>query len=173
MAFPWRHPCSASAKLEPMLSLFPNREHMLPVCLSLAQRPCEEPWSRGAGLSHGAGVQGSALHGGSSDPAILAAKGRDSCLPIHRPLFAWSPGTLHQAGVLAKDLPSSSLWVLVEGAPWPQGPSSPWCSSTGHAGTGRELGDGGGEVPAAQMTAGLSLCLPARVKLDSWEASEP
>lgn len=30
-----------------------------------------------------------------------------------------------------------------------------------------------GEVLAAQMTAGLSLCLPARVKLDSWEAMNP
>lgn len=30
-----------------------------------------------------------------------------------------------------------------------------------------------GEVLAAQMTAGLSLCLPARVKLDSWEAVNP
>lgn len=31
----------------------------------------------------------------------------------------------------------------------------------------------GGEVPVAQMTAELSLCLPARVKLDSLESSEP
>jgi len=31
--------------------------------------------------------------------------------------------------------------VLVAGAQWPRGPSSPWCSSTGCAGTGRELRD--------------------------------
>lgn len=124
--------------------------------------------------SHGAGVQGSALRRGSSDPAILAAKGGDSCFPTHRPLFARSPEVLDfciRQGSWQSTCPPLFSRHWWKGRSVPEDPRPRGAGAQGIPGQARSSATAGGEVPVAQMTAGLSLCLQARVKLDSREAS--
>lgn len=108
-------------------------------------------------------MQSSTLHGGHS---IRAAKAGNSHLPANM-----EPRV--PASLLAKQWLHSPLWALVEGS---QHPENPPCCDAAARGTPGQAGSSpmsGGEVLAGQMTAGLSLCLPARVKLDSWEAVNP
>lgn len=134
---------------------------------------CVCPWPSGQQLvlpfpsvrSCGAGMQGSPLCGGHSNPATPAAKAGNSHFPVNM-------GPRDPASALAKHWLHSSLWALLEGSQHPGDP--PGCGAAARG----TLGQAGssttsGEVLAGQMTAGLSLCLPARVKLDSWEAMNP
>lgn len=111
-------------------------------------------------------MQGSTLCGGHSNPAIPAAKVGNSHLPVN--MEPRDP-----ASVLAKHSLHSSPWALVEGSQHLEDPLHCGSAAQGTPGWAGSSPMSGGEVLAGQMTAGLSLCLAARVKLDSWEAVNP